>query len=435
MKKPSTRFFIKTFGCQMNKNDAGIIAALLQGKGYEPTLDPDDASVFIVNTCSVREHAEQRALGFLSTLKAWHNKGDRILAVVGCMAQRLGNDLTTRFPHVDIVLGPDEYRSIVDTLERVAENRTRIIETRLSGETYCGIYPARTGVTDFVSITRGCNNYCSYCVVPYVRGRARSRPVADITEEVAAMLRQGVKDITLLGQNVNEYRHDTILFSDLLGMVADIPRICRLRFLTSHPKDLDDKTIHAVKALDVLCEWFHLPLQSGNDRILSLMNRQYTSAHYLGLIETIRNEIPDATITTDILVGFPSETEEEFTDTLSVVEQVRFDDAYMYRYSAREGTRACEYDPLPENVVKERLKRLIDVQGNIIKQKAQMMVGKTYEVLFESAARGTATRGKTRGNKDVIVEQHITPGSVHMVRVTGIKGRTPVGEILQEHDS
>jgi len=430
MKPLPGKFYLKTFGCQMNKNDAAIIAALLQEKGYIETLDHDAADIFIVNTCSVRAHAEQRAFGFLSTLKTWHSEGGRILAVVGCMAQRLGADLASRFPHVDIVLGPDEYRSIADTIEAVQKDRTKIIGTRLGEETYCGIYPAKTGVTDYVSIMRGCDNYCSYCIVPYVRGRVRSRPVADITDAVNAMIGQGVRDITLLGQNVNEYQYDTVGFADLLRIVADLPGMGRVRFLTSHPKDLDNDTVQAVKTNRALCEWFHLPLQSGNDRILSLMNRQYTRAHFLHIIQTIRTEIPDAGITTDILVGFPSETEDEFADTLAVVKQAKFDDAYMYGYSPRAGTRAYEYDRLPGDIVRRRLRELIDLEGRIIMEHAHQMIGKTYEVLFESPAKGTGTRGKTRGNKDVVVKQDVKPGSVRMVRIKAVQGRTPIGEII-----
>ncbi len=430
MKTDRENFYIRTFGCQMNKNDGRIIAALLEQKGFVETASPDKADIFIVNTCSVRAHAEQRALGYIATLRTWHEKRDRVLIVVGCMAQRLKDDLMTRFPHIDILLGPDEYRRVATSVEDVIKYRTRITGTRLYDETYCGIYPARSGITDFVSIMRGCDNYCSYCIVPYVRGRQRSRPAADITAEITTMIDQGIKDITVLGQNVNEYRHDTVRFSDLLDMVAGLPRICRVRFLTSHPKDLDRATILAVKQNSALCEWFHLPLQSGNDRVLSLMNRKYTRAHYLELIDTIRDEIPEAAITTDILVGFPSETEDEFADTLSLVEKVRFDDAYTYRYSARAGTRASTYDVLPEDVLHRRLERLIDLQGDIIKEKTRMMIGKTYEVLFESPAKGTGTRGKTRGNKDVVVKQQIEPGAVHMVRIDEVQGRTPIGQIV-----
>jgi tRNA-2-methylthio-N6-dimethylallyladenosine synthase len=430
MKTLQGEFYIKTFGCQMNKNDGAIITALLEEKGYTETLDPDSADIFIVNTCSVRAHAEQRAMGYIATLKTWHREGGRILVVVGCMAQRLSTDLVSRFPHVDIVLGPDEYRSIADAVAAVRKARTKIVSTRLGKETYSGIHPARTGVTDYVSIMRGCDNYCSYCIVPFVRGRSRSRPVSDITDEIRSMIDNGVKDITLLGQNVNEYQHGSVGFADLLRMVADLPGIERVRFLTSHPKDLDEDTLHAVKTNRALCEWFHLPLQSGNNRVLSLMNRQYTKENYLDLIQTIRTDIPDAGITTDILVGFPSETEDEFQDTLAVVRQVKFNDAYMYGYSPRAGTRAYTYDGLPENIVQRRLRELIELQGRIITEHIQNMVGKTYEILFESTAKQGAARGKTRGYRDVIVGQGVTPGSVHQVRISRVKGRTPIGEIV-----
>jgi len=414
----------------MNKNDSSIITQILHDSGYKWTQDLHRADIFIVNTCSVRSHAEQRALGYIAGLGRWRSTQGRILAVVGCMAERLANDIAIKFPFVDLILGPDSYRRIGDFVDQIYARNTKIIETSLNEETYCGIYPRRIGISDFVSIMRGCNNFCSYCVVPYVRGKARSRLPEDIMKEIEVLVKGGTKDITLLGQNVNEYSYNDIGFADLLNLVVKIPYVFRLRFLTSHPKDLDDATIGAIKEHKNICEWFHLPLQSGCTRILELMNRHYTKEGYLNLINKIRNEIPDATITTDVIAGFPTETEEEFSETLAIMEEVKFDNVYTYRYSPREGTKAYEYESLPEDVIKSRLKRLIDYQSEIIIKKTKEMVGKKDEVLFEAQAKNGATRGKTRGNKDVIVEKDIIPGEVREVVIKEVRGRTPIGEVV-----
>ncbi len=423
------RVFIKTFGCQMNKNDSDIISQILLGNGYELVEEPRSADVFVINTCSVRAHAEQRAMGYISSLRRWLKGDKKILAVVGCMAKNLANEIAIRFPYVDLVLGPDSYRRIPEYLKMVSDGKTRVIETEVGNELYNGICRSSRRISDFVAITRGCNNFCSYCIVPFVRGPLRSRPINEIINEVKSLIQAGVMDITLLGQNVNEYNCEGINFAGLLKMVSAIPGLFRLRFLTSHPKDFTDEILEVVTTNKNICEWFHLPLQSGNNRILRLMNRKYTIEDYLRLIEKIRKTISGATITTDVIVGFPTETEEEFEETIAVLKEVRFDDAYMYRYSPRPGTRANEYEPLPEEVIKSRLARLIEIQNRIIIEKALEMCGKTYEVLFEEYTTKGA-RGKTRGNKDVVVEKPVPPGSVHQVLITEVKGRTPIGRSL-----
>jgi len=430
-KNSPKKFYIRTFGCQMNKNDSSIITDILESNEYKRTQDHGCADIYIINTCSVREHAEQRALGHIASLKKWSAKSERIVAVVGCMAQRLANEITRQYAFVNLVLGPDSYRRIAEFLDQILDTRTRIIETKLGNEVYGDIFPKRTGITDFVSIMRGCDNFCTYCIVPYVRGRARSRPAAEIMSEMQSMVRSGVKDITLLGQNVNEYSYGNTDFAGLLNMVAQNLESVRLRFLTSHPKDLDDAIIEAVKNNDEICEWFHLPLQSGCDRILQLMNRKYTKNNFQELVQRIRQTIPDATVTTDIIVGFPTETEEEFQETVGLMTEIQFDDAYLYRYSPRQGTKAFEYESLSEPVIKDRLKRIIDVQNKIVISKARQMIGQTYEVLFESPALNNATRGKTRGNKNVIVEKEIAPGVLSKVIVKEVRGRTPIAEIIK----
>lgn len=426
------RFYIKTFGCQMNKKDSSIVAQLLLDSSCTATQDPQQADIYIINTCSVREHAEQRALGFIAGLKTWHKREGRAVVVIGCMARRLADTIARKMPFVDLILGPDSYRRIGDYLGQIYTENTRIIETSLSGENYCDIYPQKSGVADFVPVMRGCSNFCSYCVVPSVRGRARSRPVADIVQEIEHLVDSQVKDITLLGQNVNEYAYGKTNFAELLNTVARIPGLCRLRFLTSHPKDFDDALIEAVKSNRTICEWFHLPLQSGCNRILKLMNRHYRKDDYRELIEKIRREIPEATVTTDVIVGFPTEREDEFAETISFMKEMEFDDAYMYRYSPREGTKASEYESLPEDVIKGRLRKVIDVQNEIMVKKTRAMIGKKYEVLFETPARNRGTRGKTRGNKDVVVEEKIEPGAIRMLMVRDVRGRTPIGDCVEE---
>jgi len=416
----------------MNKNDSFLMSKILTDQGFKSVDNPVTADIFIVNTCTVRAHAANRALAYTSGLKNWRKEGERVLAVVGCLAKSNADDITRKLNHVDLILGPDSYREIGNYIAQIMETKVRIIDTKLSAETYCGIYHSPNAITDFVSIMRGCNNYCSYCVVPYVRGHARSRPFVDICSEVSHLVKHGVKDITLLGQNVNEYHHEDMNFAGLLERIARIPGAFRIRFLTSHPKDFSKETVQVIKSHHNICEWFHLPLQSGSNRILRLMNRKYTTEHYLALVDYIRQEIPNPTITTDIIVGFPTETQEEFLETISVLKQIGFGYAYMYRYSKRAGTEASNMQSLDENTIKRRLSELIRVQNEIVKEKTSGMIGREYEVLFESAARGKASRGKTRGNKDVIVQTQIKPGEVRNVVIKEMKGHTPIGELIDE---
>jgi tRNA-2-methylthio-N6-dimethylallyladenosine synthase len=423
-------FYLRTFGCQMNKNDSAIISHLLTRAGMVEAESTDTADIVIVNTCSVRGHAEQRALGYIATLRAWRKKQGVVLAVVGCMAQRCAATLMTDYPFIDLLLGPDAYNTIAHRIHNVIEQHQRLKETAFNHELYSGIYPHPTGISDFVSIMRGCSNYCSYCIVPFVRGPARSRDASDICAQVAYLVKCGVKDITLLGQNVNEYLYEGMDFAGLLEQVAQLPGVCRIRFLTSHPKDLDEKVIKVIAQEPALCEWFHLPMQSGNDRILALMNRQYTKAQYRQCVTRIRETVPGAAITTDIIVGFPTESDQDYQDTIAAVQQLQFDDAYMYRYSSRPGTSAARYKSLPEEVIKRRLKDLIAVQTGITVQKLRGMKGQRFEVLFEEAAKRGGTRGRTRGNRDVVVPADISPGAVHTVEVVDIKGRTPIADII-----
>ncbi len=412
----------------MNKNDSDIIQRVLESEKSIKVETADEADIIFINTCSVREHAEQRASGYISTLKKWRAEKGLVLGVVGCMARRLSSELVRKHPFIDLILGPDSYRKIPEYLSMILEKQTKVIDIDVGRELYGGICRTTQRISDFVSITRGCNNYCSYCIVPYVRGGIRSRSVSDIVSEIKTLVRNGVKDITLLGQNVNEYHYNGTTFPKLLKIVSQNTGIFRLRFLTSHPKDFTSEIIDAMKENKNICEWFHLPLQSANDRILKLMNRKYTKEKYIEIIRAIRKEFPDAAITTDIIVGFPTETEKEFQETIELVKELEFDDAYMYRYSIRPGTAASRYPSLPENCIKDRLSVLIQVQNQIIIKKTKEMIGKTYEVLFEEMVRN-GTRGKTRGNKDVIIEQCVQFGTVSNVIVEKIRGRTPIVKI------
>lgn len=426
----SKSFFLKTFGCQMNKYDSMIMSRILTDHGFLPTTNQNSADICIINTCTVRAHAENRALAYTAGLKGWKQKEGRVLAVVGCLAKDKADEITKTLGFVDLILGPDSYRRIGEYVSQIINTNTKIIDTRLEDETYQGIYPTVSRVSGFVSITRGCSNYCSYCIVPYVRGHIRSRPADDICAEITHLIKKGVKDITLLGQNVNEYNHESVDFAGLLEKAADTKELFRLRFLTSHPKDFDTRIVRVINDRPNICEWFHLPVQSGNNRVLDLMNRKYTKEDYCALIEYIRHEIQDAVITTDIIVGFPTETAEEFEETISLVKKIRFDNAYMYRYSPRHNTAASRLKSLDETTIKRRLSELIQLQNTITKEKAEGMKGKTYEILIEGPARGCASRGKTRGNKDVVVEEKIVPGSIINTLVMKVRGLTPIGEII-----
>lgn len=424
----SKKFLIKTFGCQMNKNDSLIIGRILKDQGFRSVTSLDAADVYIINTCTVRAHAENRALAYIAGLKGWKQKKGRVLAVVGCLAKDKADEITRTLDFVDLVLGPDSYRRVGEYLSQIIEKRTKIIDTHLEDETYSGVYPAASSVCGFVSITRGCSNYCSYCIVPYVRGPVRSRPVEDICTEITHLVENGTKDITLLGQNVNEYCHDGVDFVGLLQKAADTEDLPRLRFLTSHPKDFDLRIVQVIKEHKNICEWFHLPVQSGNNRILKLMNRKYIIEDYCTLVGHIRQEIPHATITTDIIVGFPTETDAEYEETIDLIKKIKFDNAYMYRYSTRQNTRASRLDTLDEKTIKRRLRKLIEIQNDMYKANSEQMKGKKYEIMIEGPARGCASRGKTRGNKDVVVEERIAPGTIIDVLIKDVRGHTPIAE-------
>lgn len=407
------KVFLQTFGCQMNVYDSEKLKGILLSSGYSITEDEKKADVIVLNTCSVRDKAERRALGRLWDLSRYKSKNpDLTLVVGGCMAQRMGGELLQSIPCLDLVLGPDQIFQLPEYLldhrgkPTVAVSRSR---DEFSGEVFGHEHlPQRKyKYTAFTAISRGCNNFCSYCVVPYVRGPERHRPLTQIIREIKALTKFGCKEITLIGQNVNSYEYDGHDFPDLLRMVNDETEIERIRFITSHPKDLSEKLIDKIASLSKVCEHLHLPLQSGSDRILKKMNRDYTSKDYLRLVEVAKAKIENLSLTTDLIVGFPSETEEDFQRTLSMVGKAEFDSAFMFRYSVREGTKAASFpDDVPEKVKLERLYTLIELQKEVSQRKNQRMVGKTLAVLVDETSRRDKERwkGKTRTNKTVVVD-------------------------------
>ena len=408
------KVYLQTFGCQMNVYDSERLQGLLVSAGHRMTAKAEDADVIVLNTCSVRERAERRALGRVSELDRYKQKNPEVmLVVIGCMAQRMGKDLLKEKPHLDLVLGPDQIFQLPRYLENHSDRaRVAVCSSREGFDRQKiweqEILPRRkTPFTSFVAISRGCDNFCSYCVVPYVRGPERHRPADQIRREVELLSESGCREVTLIGQNVNSYRFGGEDFADLLGMVAEETNIDRIRFMTSHPKDLSGKLIDRIAALPKICEHVHLPLQSGSDKILKKMSRGYTSEDYLGLTDRIKARIPDVSVTTDIIVGFPSESEEDFERTLDMAREVEFDSAFMFRYSVREGTKAALLnDDVPEEEKLRRLHVLIDLQKEISRKKNRRLVGKTFDVLVDDRSRRTSSKwkGKTRSNKTVVLE-------------------------------
>ena len=429
-------FYIRTYGCQMNLLDSQLAAGILAQEGYLPTDDPSRAQVILVNTCAVREHAEQRALGRIRDLLRYKDRGHQVkLVVMGCMAQRLGKELFKLAPGVDIVAGPDTYREFPRLLEDLDHSPIASL-TINPRESYAEVCAHRgKGVCAFVSVMRGCNNFCSFCIVPWVRGRERSRPPQEIAAEVRVLVTQGFKEVTLLGQNVNSYRWKEDDFSSLLWRLNEIEGIERIRFTTSHPRDLSLKLLEAIREAEKVCEHLHLPLQSGSDHILKRMNRGYTLRDYLGLVESARRLIPDLALTTDIITGFPGEREEDFQKTVEVMERVSFDSSFTFKYSPRPGTKAAEFaDDVPSDVKSKRLTALIQLQRRITDEKNRALVGTTQEVLVERSGKMAGQLyGRTRTNKPVVFPaQKGVTGKTLKLKIVKAKGWTLFGEPLNQ---
>jgi tRNA-2-methylthio-N6-dimethylallyladenosine synthase len=427
-----SKFYLQVYGCQMNQYEAELVRHILNQSGFSETDNAEDADVFLMVTCSVRDHAEQRALGRLATFKSYKNRSsEKIVGVLGCAAQRLNEKLITDYG-ADIVVGPDGYRHLPELINRRRNGAPPQLFVPINDECYPDIHPQiRNAVTANVTIMRGCNNFCSYCIVPYVKGPERSRPVESIVNEVEQLVRAGVKEVTLLGQNVLAYQDRETSFTELLATVCTIDGIERVRFLTSHPRDLTEKIIDRIARLPKVCPQFHLPLQSGSNRILQLMNRGYTREEYMEKVQLLRDKIPEVSITTDIIVGFPTEDEDDFAATLETVRAVKFDFAYMFKYSPRPGTRAAAIQPaVPEAIARRRLTELIKLQNQITRNANQALVGKTCELLIEGPSpRGQGSLGRTRQGKVVILDEEIPPGTLVSTMVKAVRGWTPIGQV------
>jgi len=436
------KLFIETYGCQMNVADSEVVASVMQMEGYRLTENLKEADAVFVNTCSIRDNAEQRVvqrLEYLNAIKK-QKKGKMIIGVLGCMAERAKNELIDNYK-ADIVIGPDAYLDLPN-LVGLAEKGEKAINVELSKtETYKDVIPLKIGggITGFVSIMRGCDKFCTYCIVPFTRGRERSREPESILNEIRDMQQKGFKEVTLLGQNVNSYLYDDgnrkIDFPSLLEIVAQAFPTMRIRFTTSHPKDMTDRTIEVIAQYRNLCNFIHLPVQSGSSRMLKLMNRKYDREWYLDRIAAIRRIIPDCGLSTDIMCGFHSETEEDHQETLSLMREVRFDSAFMFKYSERPGTFAAKRleDNVPEEVKVRRLQEIIDLQNQLSQQSNQNDVGKTFEVLVEGFSKRSREQlfGRTDQNKVVIFDkQNYRVGDLVTVRITGHTSATLFGETI-----
>lgn len=431
-------FHISTFGCQMNLADSSTLVATLVSRGYRRVTDVREADLVIFNTCSVREKAEERVFGRLGEMQHLKSRRRNLkVAVVGCMAQRLGEQIRRQAPHVDYVLGTDRIFELPDVIE--AREGTSVIMTAFGHENIDLIAPAReNSYSGFVTISRGCDNYCTYCIVPYVRGPERAHSADQIVESVRKLGTEGVVEVTLLGQNVNSYRSGDTDFPDLLRRVCDETPIPRVRFMTSHPKDLSRKLVDRMAAGPRLMPHIHLPMQSGSNRILRKMGRQYTIEHYMKIVEYIRATLPYVSLTTDLIVGFPSEAEEEYEQTLAAVRAVRFDAAFMFRYSVRPGTAAAlESDDVPEGDKIRRLNGLIALQQKIGAEQNQRELGVVRHSVIEGPSRRSREllRARTEGNKTVLFKGngHAAVGTVVPIRITSADAFTLHGETVESN--
>ena len=434
--------YLETYGCQMNVSDSEIVASLLRADGYGLTRNPDAADIILLNTCAIRENAELKVRHRLDHLRARKRKmnGSLRIGVLGCMAERLRHKLLEQEKLVDIVAGPDAYRDLPRLLREADETGQAAINVQLSREeTYADIAPVRVdsnGVTAFVSIMRGCNNMCAFCVVPFTRGRERSRPVATILSECQQLIDDGYKEVTLLGQNVNSYRDGNVDFAELLFRVSLLSPFLRIRYSTSHPKDCTDALLHVHRERENVCNYIHLPVQHGNSEVLKRMRRGYTSEKYLELIDRARTICPGVSFSTDIITGFCGETESEHVDTLTLLETVRYDHAYMFMYSERPDTYAARKfkDDIPKEVKKRRLTEVIRHQTSIALERNQAEIGRTHTVLIEGYSRRSdqQQRGRTDTNKMVIFDrQPLSKGAYLDVRITGCTSATLFGEPIE----
>ena len=441
------KFYIESYGCQMNFADSEIVASILNGEGFGATRSVEEADIILLNTCSIREKAEQTVRKRLTEFRRQkENKPGMLIGVLGCMAERLKSKFLEEEKLVDIVVGPDAYRSLPSLIEE-AETGQKGVNVLLSREeTYADISPVRlntNGVTAFVSIMRGCNNMCSFCVVPFTRGRERSRHAHSIVSEAVSLFSNGYKEVTLLGQNVDSYywvdeeTNQTITFAKLLEKVALINPSLRVRFSTSHPKDITEEVLHTMAKYDNICKYIHLPVQSGNTRILQLMNRTYTREWYMAKVDQIKTILPGCGISSDVIAGFCTETEEEHQDTLSIMEYSRYDMSYMFFYSERPGTLAARRytDDIEESVKKKRLQEIVALQNRLSLESNQRDVGKTFTVLIEGESKKSEAdwMGRNSQNKVIVFPKEnlsLNKGNYAVVKVTGCTQATLLGEMV-----
>ena len=431
------KLYIETYGCQMNVGDSEIVVSIMQQEGFRYTESLEEADIVLINTCSIRDNAEQRIWGRLSEMRHMRKKKPSlIIGIIGCMAERLKEELTQGGTGVDIVAGPDSYRDLPRLVREVDGGATGVNVELSKEETYAEIAPVRldrNGVSAFIAIMRGCNNYCSYCVVPYTRGIERSRDAATIVAEARTLFENGYREVTLLGQNVNSYRTGDVDFPELLKKVAEISPLLRVRFATSHPKDISDKLLETMASMPNICKAIHLPAQSGSTEMLKRMNRKYTREWYLERVEAIRRYMPDCAITTDLIAGFAHETEEEHQETLSLMREVGYDFAYMFKYSERPGTFAQRNlgDDIPEDVKTRRLTEIIDLQNKLSEESNKRDIGKEFEILVECTSKRSEEQlsGRTSQNKMVVFDRgNHQIGDYVKVRITGCSSATLFGE-------
>ena len=434
------RLFIETYGCQMNVADSEVVASVMKMAGYEPCNSVEEADAVFLNTCSVRDNAEQKILRRLEFLQSLRRKkgGSLIVGVLGCMAQRVKDSLIEEY-HADLVVGPDAYLTLPELVAQVECGQKAINVELSTTETYRDIIPERLcgpNISGFVTIMRGCNNFCHYCIVPYTRGRERSRDVQSILSEVKDLEQRGFKEVTLLGQNVNSYRQEDISFPDLLRQVAHAVPGMRIRFTTSHPKDMSDETLRVIAEEPNVCRHIHLPVQSGSNSVLQRMNRRYTREWYLERVEAIRRLIPDCGLTTDIFVGYSGETEEDHQLSLQLMRECAFDSAFMFKYSERPGTYASRHlpDDVPEETKLRRLNELIALQNELSAQSNRRCVGKEFDVLLEGVSKRNREQlfGRTSQNRVVIIDRNgHRPGQTVRATITDSSSATLIGEEKQ----
>ena len=444
------KVYIETYGCQMNFADSEVVGSILREAGYTLCTDLQEADFVLVNTCAIRDNAEQRVRHRVRELRALQNRCHKLrIGILGCMAERLQSRLMEEEENVSFVCGPDAYRRLPQLLAQVRQGQ-RAAEVELSTtETYADIEPVRlasNGISAYISIMRGCQNYCAYCVVPYTRGRERSRDPETIVREAQTLFDKGYREVTLLGQNVNSYSWQTqdgaCDFPELMRRVALIDPALRVRFASSHPKDLSDKLLEVMAAHPNICRCIHLPVQSGSDRMLKLMNRKYTVEWYLGRVDAIRRYLPDCSITTDVIAGFSTETLDDHRATLDLFRRVRYDYAYMFKYSLREGTYAWRHlaDDIPDDEKTRRLNEIIALQGEIALENNRLEVGREYEVLVEGESHRSKERlfGRNSQNKVLVFDREpasgispAVPGTYRRVKVTSCTAATLLGELVQ----